>query len=434
MSKLIDALDQASLRTDVPAFRPGDSVKVHVKVVEGNRSRSRSSPAWSSRRAGDGVREAFTVRKVSFGVGVERTFPVHSPIIDKIEIERRGDVRRAKLYYLRGLRGKAAKIKEKRDAQLSGRPAAADGRPRIAHDTAVDHGAPARPYLGGPDRRGHPDTTRRTADQGCTFGQHAVAFVSELLAVVIGAVIVASLLRGFVGQMFLIPSISMENTLQIDDRVVVEKLSSIKRGQVVVFARSRRLVDAAVVPTERGTGRSGPAVRGGAARHQHRAPDQAGGRHAGRPRRLLRRRGPDHGQRPAAGRDVLPLRGRRTASRPIRRGSVRRGRAGGPDLRARRQPRGTAATRGVTSTKCSAGRSRGRMRSCPKTWWSVGRSPWSGPSADAHGWPFPRYAGVPVPVEPAPGPARDQGRTRGQLLRARVADTTATRGRDEGSR
>jgi large subunit ribosomal protein L19 len=116
MSKLITALDQASLRSDIPAFRPGDSVKVHVKVVEGSRSRVQVFAGVVISRAGGGVREAFTVRKVSFGVGVERTFPLHSPIIDKIEVDRRGDVRRAKLYYLRGLRGKAAKIKEKRDA------------------------------------------------------------------------------------------------------------------------------------------------------------------------------------------------------------------------------------------------------------------------------------------------------------------------------
>ncbi len=116
MSKLIDELDHASLRGDVPTFRPGDSVKVHVKVVEGNRSRIQVFAGVVISRAGDGVRESFTVRKVSFGVGVERTFPVHSPIIDKIEVDRYGDVRRAKLYYLRGLRGKAAKIKEKRGA------------------------------------------------------------------------------------------------------------------------------------------------------------------------------------------------------------------------------------------------------------------------------------------------------------------------------
>ena len=116
MNKLITELDSASLRTDVPPFRPGDTVKVHVKVVEGNRSRIQVFTGVVISRAGDGLREAFTVRKVSFGVGVERTFPVHSPIIDKIEVDRRGDVRRAKLYYLRGLRGKAAKIKEKREA------------------------------------------------------------------------------------------------------------------------------------------------------------------------------------------------------------------------------------------------------------------------------------------------------------------------------
>jgi large subunit ribosomal protein L19 len=116
MSKLIDAIDSQSLRDDIPAFRPGDSVKVHVKVVEGNRSRIQVFAGVVIARSGEGIREAFTVRKVSFGVGVERTFPLHSPIIDKIEIDRRGDVRRAKLYYLRGLRGKAAKIKEKRDA------------------------------------------------------------------------------------------------------------------------------------------------------------------------------------------------------------------------------------------------------------------------------------------------------------------------------
>jgi large subunit ribosomal protein L19 len=116
MSKLISDLDQASLRSDLPAFRPGDTVKVHVKVVEGNRSRIQVFTGVVISRSGDGVRETFTVRKVSFGVGVERTFPVHSPIIDHVEVDRRGDVRRAKLYYLRGLRGKAAKIKEKRDA------------------------------------------------------------------------------------------------------------------------------------------------------------------------------------------------------------------------------------------------------------------------------------------------------------------------------
>jgi len=113
---ILDSLDSASLRTDVPDFRPGDTLKVHVKVIEGTRSRVQVFQGVVIRRSGGGVRETFTVRKVSFGVGVERTFPVHSPVIDKIEVVTRGDVRRAKLYYLRSLRGKAAKIKEKRDA------------------------------------------------------------------------------------------------------------------------------------------------------------------------------------------------------------------------------------------------------------------------------------------------------------------------------
>jgi large subunit ribosomal protein L19 len=116
MSQLLDAVDAASLRTDVPDFRPGDTVRVHVNIIEGTRSRVQVFQGAVIRRQGAGVRETFTVRKVSFQVGVERTFPVHSPVIDHIEVVTRGDVRRAKLYYLRELRGKKAKIKEKREA------------------------------------------------------------------------------------------------------------------------------------------------------------------------------------------------------------------------------------------------------------------------------------------------------------------------------
>ena len=112
----LDPIDSGSLRGDVPDFRTGDTLKVHVKVIEGSRSRVQVFQGVVIRRQGGGVRETFTVRKVSFGVGVERTFPVHTPVIDKIEVVTRGDVRRAKLYYLRSLRGKAAKIKEKREA------------------------------------------------------------------------------------------------------------------------------------------------------------------------------------------------------------------------------------------------------------------------------------------------------------------------------
>ena len=112
---ILDVVDAANLRTDVPAFRAGDNVKVHVNIIEGNRSRVQVFQGVVIRKSGHGIRETFTVRKISFQVGVERTFPVHSPVIDKIELVSRGDVRRAKLYYLRELRGKKAKIREKRD-------------------------------------------------------------------------------------------------------------------------------------------------------------------------------------------------------------------------------------------------------------------------------------------------------------------------------
>ncbi len=112
----LDDVDAASLRDDIPAFRAGDNVKVHVKVIEGTRSRVQVFQGVVIRRHGGGIGETYTVRKVSFGVGVERTFPLHTPVVEKIELVTRGDVRRAKLYYLRDLRGKAAKIKEKRDA------------------------------------------------------------------------------------------------------------------------------------------------------------------------------------------------------------------------------------------------------------------------------------------------------------------------------
>ena len=111
----LDSLDAASLRSDIPDFRAGDTLKVNVKVVEGTRSRIQAFQGVVIARQGSGVRETFTVRKVSFQVGVERTFPVHSPSLESIEVVTRGDVRRAKLYYLRKLRGKKAKIKEKRD-------------------------------------------------------------------------------------------------------------------------------------------------------------------------------------------------------------------------------------------------------------------------------------------------------------------------------
>ena len=112
---ILDKVDAAQLRDDIPKFRPGDTVNVHVKVIEGDKARIQVFKGVVIRRQNGGIRETFTVRKISFGIGVERTFPVHSPNIDKIEVVSRGKVRRAKLYYLRNLRGKAAKIKEYRE-------------------------------------------------------------------------------------------------------------------------------------------------------------------------------------------------------------------------------------------------------------------------------------------------------------------------------
>jgi len=119
MTNALDAIAATAVRTDLPDFRPGDTLKVHVRVVEGNRSRLQLFQGVCIRVQGSGIGRTFTVRKVSFGVGVERTFPLHTPIIDSIEVATRGDVRRAKLYYLRNLRGKAAKIKEKREAPVA---------------------------------------------------------------------------------------------------------------------------------------------------------------------------------------------------------------------------------------------------------------------------------------------------------------------------
>ena len=125
-----DLIEQPFLRTDLPEFRPGDTVKVHVRVVEGNRERVQVFQGVVIRRSGGGIRETFTVRKISFGVGVERTFPLHSPSIATLELVQRGRVRRAKLYYLRDLRGKKARIKERRidDAKLAAMEAAAAQR------------------------------------------------------------------------------------------------------------------------------------------------------------------------------------------------------------------------------------------------------------------------------------------------------------------
>jgi large subunit ribosomal protein L19 len=140
---VLDALDAAQLRTDVPDFRPGDTLDVGVRVVEGNRSRVQRFKGVVIRRQGGGSRETFTVRKESFGVGVERTFPVHTPVIEDILVVTRGDVRRAKLYYLRELRGKKAKIKEKRDSVPVKGTAAPKDDLAPANDPVLESNEPA---------------------------------------------------------------------------------------------------------------------------------------------------------------------------------------------------------------------------------------------------------------------------------------------------
>ena len=137
-----DLIEQSFLRNDIPDFRPGDSVKVHVRVVEGNRERVQVFQGVVIRRSGGGIRETFTVRKISFGVGVERTFPLHSPSIARLELLQRGRVRRAKLYYLRDLRGKKARIKERRidDAKLAALEAASAAAIEVAEDEPIDAG------------------------------------------------------------------------------------------------------------------------------------------------------------------------------------------------------------------------------------------------------------------------------------------------------
>ncbi len=165
----VDLVEQPFLRRDLPGFRPGDTVKVHVRVVEAGRERIQVFQGVVLRRQGGGLRETFTVRKISFGVGVERTFPVHSPSIAKIEVVSRGDVRRAKLYYLRGLRGKKARIRERRETpaeiaraqQLAAEAAEAPGAEAAAPtEGAVEAEVP--PEVEGPEA---PDAAPVEADE-----------------------------------------------------------------------------------------------------------------------------------------------------------------------------------------------------------------------------------------------------------------------------
>ena len=222
---ILDSVDAASLRTDVPEFRAGDTLKVHVNIIEGKNSRVQVFQGFVLGRHGDGLRETFTVRKVSFGVGVERTFPVHSPIIDKIEVVTKGDVRRAKLYYMRDLRGKAAKIKEKRDFQH--RQVSPAGLPRRVHG----------PVSG--QRRSHPQQRHRIRIMDQTKRQpRKLGWRFALLALVL-AVLISGLVRSLWLDVYYIPSASMEPLFGAGDRILVSRTAfqsePIRRGDIVVF-------------------------------------------------------------------------------------------------------------------------------------------------------------------------------------------------------
>jgi large subunit ribosomal protein L19 len=149
----LDLVERSRLRTDIPAFRPGDTVKVHVRVTEGNRERIQVFQGVVISRRGGGLRESFTVRKMSFGVGVERTFPVHAPMMSKVEIVQHGKVRRAKLYYLRELTGRKAKIKERRVAVPE------EGAAATVTAENVEVAAPEEPEPGAPETTETPEAT-----------------------------------------------------------------------------------------------------------------------------------------------------------------------------------------------------------------------------------------------------------------------------------
>ena len=251
MQKL-DAVDAPSLRDDIPPFRAGDTLKVHVKVIEGNRSRIQVFQGVVIARRGHGVSSTFTIRKVSFGVGVERTFPVHAPTIDHIEVVTKGDVRRAKLYYLRERHGKARRSRSTapaRPSEASGHvpwhfslkgptPRAGVGPRRILgwFTTEGDRmSSTAGPVLGPV----HAPSLRDRERAEARARRNPWVWLREILVIIVVALVISSLLRAFIVQVFWIPSPSMRNTLVEDDRIAVSRVdalrSNIHRGDVVVF-------------------------------------------------------------------------------------------------------------------------------------------------------------------------------------------------------
>ena len=288
---ILDSVDAASLRTDVPEFRAGDTLKVHVNIIEGKNSRVQVFQGFVLGRHGDGLRETFTVRKVSFGVGVERTFPVHSPIIEKIELVSKGDVRRAKLYYMRDLRGKAAKIKEKRDFQTESKsfpgltPRVHGPYPASAGSRSIRNSA-----------TGYGSWTRQNASPGNWAGVLCCWRWSW-------PSLISGLVRSLWLDVYFIPSASMEPLFREGDRILVSRTDfqaePVRRGDIVVFDGR-----GSFAPLNSGKGPVLDFLAGGRAlarpgrqRHHLR---QTGHRAAGRPRGLLRCGRQAHSQRPAS--------------------------------------------------------------------------------------------------------------------------------------
>ena len=264
-----DLVEKPFLRTDLPDLRPGDTVKVHVRVVEGNRERIQVFQGVVIRRSGGGIRETFTVRKISFGVGVERTFPLHSPSIGTIELVQRGRVRRAKLYYLRDLRGKKARIKERRvdDAKLAALEAASAAKVvdedddaqaeevvEIVRDDDIVGVRGQRGRRRGRHRRERrPRTWPRSRQRPRPWPRGRIRQPKhpptdprngrpwrELPILILVAIVVAIVIKTFLVQAFFIPSTSMVPTLRQGDRVLVCRVcnhfSGIHRGEIVVFS------------------------------------------------------------------------------------------------------------------------------------------------------------------------------------------------------
>ena len=261
MSTVIDTLERAQLRR-VPRFRPGDRVKVHFQVIEGTRRRTQVFEGVVIKRQGEGVRETFTVRKQSFGVGVERTFPVHSPKIEKIEVAARGDVRRAKLYYLRGRVGKRARVRERRytgpEEVVEARPAARPGGrgrrgrgrrgPRRAPSTRRRSKRPEAEAAAAEAVRGRRGAPPPVSESSTAVGAVAArrrrrrqpsGSLLELVLIVAVALGLALAIQAFLVKPYRIPSESMVPTLQVGQRVLVNRIgarfSAPDVGDVVVF-------------------------------------------------------------------------------------------------------------------------------------------------------------------------------------------------------